>query len=120
MFNCDKVYLDNCKYGKGVFARTDIKKGSIIEKGIVAPYDNIDGENIPHLLHWSDDKKTWGIATGLIMWYNHSDNPNAKKMGDLKNNTLEVVALTDIKKGDEIFTKYMSAKWRKCFKNLGN
>ena len=118
MFNCDNVYLDNCDLGRGVFAKQDIKKGEIIELGIVAPYKNIDGNHIPHLLTWSDDRTIWGVATGLISWYNHSDEPNAKKNGDLINNTIEVLALEDIKKGDQIFTKYFSQDWRECWKGV--
>jgi SET domain-containing protein len=117
--DCDKVYVDNSKFGFGVFASQHIKKGEVVEKGIMVRLNNVDGNENPHLFTWSDDRKTWALGSGCLPFYNHTDNdPNVKKIGDLKNDTMVVVALRDIEKGEELLSTYYSAKWRKCFKDL--
>jgi len=118
IIDCNKVYIDKCEYGYGVFAKNNIKKDEIIEKGIVTILNEVDGNINPHLFTWSDDRKVWACGSGCLPFYNYSDNPNILKIGDLKKNTLNVVALTDIKKGEQLKNTYMSKKWRKCFKNF--
>ena len=41
-----------------------------------------------------------------------------KKIGDLINDTMVVIALRDIKVDEELVSQYYSASWRKCFANL--
>ena len=116
VFNCDKVYLDKDNYGGyGVFAKDDIKKGDIVEVGLMIRLVNVDGNENPHLFTWSDDRKVWATGSGLLMYYNHSDNPNIKKVGDLENDSMKIIALKDVSKGSELCNTYMSKKWRKCF-----
>ena len=43
---------------------------------------------------------------------------NMKKIGDLQNDKMIVVALRDIKSGEELVSRYYSASWRKCFQEL--
>lgn len=116
--NCDKVYVDKSQYGFGVFAREDILKDEIVESGLMYIINDVDGNNNEHLFTWSDDKTVWAGASGCIPFYNHSLWPNIKKVGDLKNNKMVIIALKDIKKGEELRNTYMSSKWRKCFNNL--
>ena len=116
VFNCDKVYLDKDNWGGyGVFAKKDIVKGEFVELGLMKRLVNVDGNENPHVFTWSDDKTVWAIGSGLLSYYNHSDNPNIKKVGDLKKDTMQIIALKDIAKGDELQGTYMSKKWRKCF-----
>jgi len=117
--DCDKVYIDDSQFGFGVFTSQHIKKGDIVEIGVMVRLDNVDGNENPHLFTWSDDRKTWALGSGCLPFYNHTDSdPNVKKIGDLKNDTMVVVALRDIEKGEELLSTYYSAKWRKCFKDL--
>jgi SET domain-containing protein len=117
--NCSKVYIGNCKYGYGVFAKDNYKKGEILETGIMMRLNNVDGNENPHLFTWSDDRKTWAAGSGCLPFYNHAtDEANIKKIGDLKNDIMTVIALKDIKKDEELVSKYYSASWRKCFKNI--
>lgn len=115
LVNCDKVEVQKGELGLSVFARVDIKEGDIIETALMIPLKNVSGEDNPHLHTWSEDRNTWACSSGVVAYYNHSDTPNAKKYGNLNNNTLVVKALSDIKAGQEIRTKYMSKSWRKCF-----
>ena len=116
--DCHKVYVDICQYGYGVFANEDIKEGDIIEIGLMYIINGVDGNNNEHLFTWSDDRKIWAAGSGCLPFYNHSNTPNIKKIGDLINNTMTIIALRDIKKGEELCNTYYSAKWRKCFNNL--
>ncbi len=54
-----------------------------------------------------------------LSFYNHTNNePNIKKVGDLPNDLMTIVALWDIKAGEELVNTYYSAQWRKCFSDL--
>jgi SET domain-containing protein len=119
LVNCSKVYVDNSTYGLGVFTKQDIKQGEIIETGLMMRIKNVDGNENEHLFTWSDDRQTWAAGSGCLPFYNHtSENPNMKKCGDLVNDTMVVVALRDIKTGEELLSQYYSASWRKCFSDL--
>lgn len=119
LVNCSKVYIDKSKFGYGVFAKQDLKAGEIIETGLMYRLVNVDGNENPHLFTWSDDRKTWAAGSGCLPYYNHtSGEPNMKKVGDLVNDKMVVVALRDIKTGEELVSQYYSASWRKCFNNL--
>lgn len=119
LINSSKVYVSKSNYGYGVFARSNIKKGEVIETGIMYRLVNVDGNENPHLFTWSDDRKTWAGGSGCLPFYNHTfDEPNIKKIGDLKNDLMTVVALRDINKDEELVGIYHSAKWRKCFGDL--
>ena len=116
--DCNKVYIDKCEFGLGVFASKDIQIGEVIENGLMIPLKNVDGNENPHLHTWSDDRTVWACSSGCLAYYNHSEDPNMKKIGDLINNTIQCIALKYIKKGEEIRSTYMSKKWRACFKDL--
>ncbi len=119
LVNCSKVYVDNSQYGYGVFAKKNIKKGEIIETGLMCRMFNVDGNENPHLFTWSDDRKTWAAGSGCLPFYNHTNGePNMKKIGDLPNDKMTVVALKDIEEGEELVSQYYSASWRKCFQDL--
>lgn len=119
LVNCLKIYVDKSTYGLGVFAKQDIKKGEIIETGLMMRMTNVDGNENEHLFTWSDDRQTWAAGSGCLPFYNHTSGiPNMKKCGDLVNDTMVVVALRDIKTGEELLSQYYSASWRKCFSDL--
>lgn len=117
LINCSKVRVDKSEYGLGVFANQDIKKDEVIETGLMYIVNNVDGNKNEHLFTWSDDRKVWAGASGCIAWYNHTNEPNIKKKGDLRNNKMYIIALRDIKKDEELRNTYYSAKWRECFIN---
>ena len=122
--NKDIIYFNKIRLGVselggyGVFATDNIKKDELIEIGVMALLNNVDGHENPLLYNWSEDNKGWAIGTGYLHYYNHSETPNIKKNGDLKNNRIEVYALRDIKCGEELRGYYRSKKWRKCFQSF--
>jgi hypothetical protein len=119
LINSSKVYVDKANFGLGVFAKQNFKVGEIIETGLMYRLTNVDGNENPHLFTWSDDRKIWAAGSGCLPYYNHtSSEPNMKKVGNLQADTMVVVALRDIKAGEELVSQYFSASWRKCFKDL--
>jgi SET domain-containing protein len=116
--DCSKVYIDICEFGFGVFAKVDIRAGEVVEKGLMYRLKNVDGNENPHLFTWSDDRTVWAGASGCIPWYNYSDDPNVEKRGDLVNDKMTIVALRDIKAGEELRNTYFSKNWRKCFSDF--
>lgn len=117
MIDCSNVRVGQSQHGYGCFARKPFKAGDVIERGLMYRLVNVDGNENPHLFTWSDDRKTWASGSGCLPYYNHSFNPNIKKVGDLKHDTMTIVALRDIAKGEELCNFYMSSPWRKCFKD---
>lgn len=125
-----KIVVKNTKkYGRAVFAKEKIRKGSII-----AVFDGPILDD--HFEHWTEDllnhaiqfgKKQWRDSKGVARYINHSCNPNCgiKKL-------FNVVAMRTIHAGEEITWDYeMTEKsnWWKmkcqcgtpiCRKYIGN
>ena len=99
-----KVILRGTKrYGKGVFAIKAIKKGEVISAFDGQIYE---GDYQP----WTDDlynhtiqfaRELWRDSKGVARWINHSCDPNCGIKALFK-----VVAMRDIKKGEEITWDY--------------
>ena len=84
-------------HGKGLFARKRIRAGTLIGQVDARP-TSIDG---PYVL-WLTQSE--GVEVRCQLKYiNHSDEPNA-----IYYDTLEVVALRDIRRGEEITHNYDS------------
>jgi hypothetical protein len=92
-----KVYVkDSSIHGKGLFAKKTIKAGSIIGELEGKPSKK-DG---PYVLWLDDDKKGFEVQN-IFKYINHNAKPNAAYYDDLT-----VVALRNIKKGEEITHHY--------------
>jgi SET domain-containing protein len=98
-----KISIDECSFGKGVFASENINKGEAILRfmGKVITLDEAlaKGEKEANPLQIDTTKYIDIGEPGVLV--NHSCNPNA---GIFKTNVL--VALIDIYKGEEIFYDY--------------
>jgi SET domain-containing protein len=121
------VVRKTAAHGEGVFARTKIKKGTIVAvfDGTIYGRDHKD---------WSDDlynhamqfgKWQWRDSKGIARLINHSCDPNCG-IHDL----FDIVAMRDIAAGEEITWDYEMAEnymWRMkctcgspiCRKNIG-
>ena len=90
------VVKDSNIHGKGLFAKKNIKAGQVLGE-VQGKSTKKDG---PYVL-WMDDA-TRGFEVKCIFKYiNHKGKPNACYYDDLT-----VVALKDIKKGEEITHNY--------------
>jgi len=118
MIDCSKVVvLQTENKGAGAFANQDLKKGEIVEYGLMRII-NADGHNNPYLFTWSDDRTIWAFASGCATFYNTSRKPNVRLTRNYEQNTFSITALMDITKGDELLHTYKSLEWRECFSEL--
>ena len=92
---------------------------SLIEKGIVKRIDCDDNKN-PYLFTWSEDRTLLAYGSGCLTFYNASNNPNCIVNRIFDEDRIEVYALTDINKDDELLHKYKSLEWREAFEYLRN
>ena len=76
LVDCSRVFVKNDQYGgAGAFAAVPIKKGELVEKGIVRVLTNCDGNENPYVFTWSDEQPntTWAIGSGCSTFYNTCD-----------------------------------------------
>ena len=128
--DCSRVYVDTSKFSTpnkpfdGVFAKTDIKKGELVEKGIVRRLNNFDGMKNPYVHTWSDDtpNTTWAISSGCATYYNTSPlgNANTHMKRFYDEARFEIYAMKDIKMDEELTHTYKSLEWREVFTDLNS
>ncbi len=108
----EKVYIKKSTIpngGRGVFAKSDIKKGEIIE---VAPAlilefsEFIDSywNLLFEYYFWLDDYVVLGLGYGSL--YNHSAAPNCRYEISKEDKTITFTATRDISKDEEIYFDY--------------
>jgi SET domain-containing protein len=107
-------------HGYGVFAKDDIQSGNLVEEcvcptEVIEPkYTYLDTEafinNIDTLqsyrLEPTDGSPYWLMPLGNFGVYNHSFKPNAEVRLRPLSRIVEVTAITDIKKDEEIVWNY--------------
>lgn len=97
---------------RGVFARHDIKKGEIIERAPIIEVSEGDKSNlgkshlVTYFFFFGKNKKHLALALGFGSLYNHSDSPNTVFKIKPKKKIIEFIALSNIKKDDEITFDY--------------
>lgn len=98
--------------GRGVFADQPIRKGQVIEVCPVIPLSKADAEKLAttvmdhYVFLWGEDKQDACIALGFGCLYNHSLQPNAVGCEVTAQTQIEIVALRDIAKGEQILIDY--------------
>ncbi len=104
------------KKGKGVFALSEIEKGTIIDVAHVIPLPNKDYKKIRKTILynycyiWEDPKHEPeyknAISLSVSQFINHSYEPNVRYIYDYDNNHIEFETLRDIQKSEEILVNY--------------
>ena len=118
LIDCSKVIVKNTNtMGLGAFINQNIKRGDLIEKGVVRRIDS-DGHKSPYLFTWSEDRTVWAFASGCATFYNTSLDPNTRFVRNYITDTFKIYAQRDIKVGEELTHKYKSLEWRECFQEL--
>ncbi|UFT98801.1 SET domain-containing protein [Radiobacillus kanasensis] len=102
--------LSDGEFNRGVFAKSDIKKGVSFHIAPVIPYPNKQHELIEHTV-LEDYVFEYGInhtavVLGYGMLFNHSYTPNADYKINFHDHTFEFFAHKDIKAGEEILINY--------------
>lgn len=108
-----KIYLSKSKIsGRGVFAKSKIEKGEVIEIAPVIIIPLNEKNKIPLELARYVFKsgvpghETSALAMGLGSFYNHSESPNAEYRLFTLKRVLEFRAIEDIEQGMEITVNY--------------
>lgn len=111
-----EVRIVSAKKGRGVFAKKDITKGTVIDIAHVVPIPNKDYKKIRKTILynycyiWEDPKHTPeftnAITLSISQFINHSYDPNVIYLYDYKNQAIEFSALKDIAKGEELLVNY--------------
>jgi hypothetical protein len=100
------------KYGRGVFAASDIEEGTFVE---IVPYiEDDDKKFIGIIKDYVFTKGNSGSKIGVIPFgyaciYNHMDEPNTKWF--IEEQYFFIKAVKPIKKDEEIFVSYGSKYW---------
>ncbi|MAG60081.1 SET domain-containing protein-lysine N-methyltransferase [Candidatus Woesebacteria bacterium] len=111
----DKIYISQSKIpnaGRGVFARVDIKKGMMIEKCPLIEAPKFDVSNlresilVTYFFYFGRNKERLAVALGFGSIYNHSYESNATYKIQQREQSIDFVALKDIKKDEEITVNY--------------
>jgi hypothetical protein len=101
------------KYGRGVFAASDIEEGTFVE---VVPYIEDENENYTGVIKdyvfskGDINSKIGVIPFGYACIYNHKDNPNTTWF--IEDQYFFVKATKPIKKDEEIFVTYGQGYWK--------
>ena len=116
MSNLVEVRFVSPKKGRGLFAKRRIKEGTVIDNAhfILIPYsdyDLLDDTIIGNYCHiWDDPNRPPGFDAALCMSFcefiNHSFDPNVRYQYDYDTQTIEWIAIKDIKKGQELKVNY--------------
>ena len=113
--DCLEIRSDPAK-GRGVFARTPIAAGSLIEAApvIVVPPAQcaLLDQTILHdyYFRWDDDG-AGVVALGLVSLCNHARRPTARVRRNYARETLDLLSLTPIAAGAEITIDYNCPIW---------
>ncbi len=111
--NSKNVYLSDARdKGRGVFAQRKIRKDEIIERSPVIVVPRKEWETMEetvlsnYVFDWGENDEDAAVALGYVSIYNHSYSPNAEMQELLDDYVIEVVALRDIERDEEIFVNY--------------
>src|SRR5690348_13283481 len=110
------IYISKSKIskaGRGVFARSNIKKGELIEICPVIGISESDTSNliesilVTYFYYFGRKKERSVVALGFGSIYNHSSQPNAIYKEQYEDQTIEFWTLKEIKKDEEITVNYI-------------
>jgi SET domain-containing protein len=100
-------------HGRGMFATTTIRRGVVLEKGHVLPFDDEQARDaqIVDLYAFDFDGKGRCLVLGSASLCNHSDTPNVEVEIDETRSTYRLIAVRRIEHGEELFVDYGDAYW---------
>lgn len=99
------------KKGRGVFTRSLIKKGEVVEicPVIILPYKDrklVDKTKVIDYYFYWGPKNQPAIALGYGSLYNHSYDPNIEYDQNVKKKVIVFKAIKNIKKNEELTSNY--------------
>ena len=112
IINQNNVYVTKSTLaeGNGVFANSDLSKGKIIEicPVIFMPINEFEYIKKTKLFYYFYEysNKEFAVVLGYGSVYNHSYKPNAQYKFNYLRRIMEIKAIKDIKKDEEILINY--------------
>ena len=103
---------DTGKYGRGVYAKRDIKTGELIEVSPVLISSKNEWKYLKktvlydYCFTWGESYEHTAVALGYGSLFNHSYTPNAGFINNIHNLSIDFYAISDIKDGEEIVINY--------------
>ena len=99
--------------GRGVFALKNFDIGDIIEvaPSLIDDCVNFSGKVNDYITYVTQDKNKCALHMGYFNYYNHQDDNNANYYLDETSESIKIIAIKQIKKGEEIFVNYGNDYW---------
>ncbi len=107
--------LPSEKRGKGVFTSEDIKSGTVLEISPVLIMEAADRIHLDktrlhdYIFEWGEAGKQVCMALGYVSIYNHAYVSNCIYEMDYESDSIKIMAVQDILKGEELFINYNGA-----------
>jgi hypothetical protein len=121
LVDCSKVVAKRDAHGGvGAFAAVDLKKGDLIERGIVRVLP-VNGHDSPYVFTWKrGDETVYATGSGCSVLYNTSldGSENTEMERFYAEDRFAIFAAKDIKIGEELTHLYHGIDWRACFSEL--
>lgn len=98
------------KYGRGLYANKNIKKGEIINISPVLVIEKSEANKIVdtilniYVFEWSKDASALSFGYGSL--FNHSKKPNVTYMNNFSTKEIFFITSRNIKKGEQLFINY--------------
>lgn len=107
----DKFSVKNTKkYGRGLYANKNIKKGEIVEVSPVLIIDRDDAKRISdtivnvYVFEWNRQNSALALGNGSL--FNHSKKSNVSYMNSFSTKEVIFISNKEIKKGQQLFINY--------------
>lgn len=107
------IHVADCRSkGRGVFARTPLRAGELIERVPVIAVPRAQLEFLEktvlsyYSFSWGPELNDGAIAAGFGCFYNHSYEPNAHFIKLINDGVIDFVAIRAIRQGEEITVNY--------------
>ncbi len=98
--------------GRGIFTRSDLKKGTLVETAPVIVMDKKDryflDQSLLHdyIFEWGPQSEGCCMALGYISLYNHSYLSNCEYEMNFKDETITIRTVKKISAGEELLINY--------------
>lgn len=98
------------KYGRGLYAVRNFKKGEIIEIAPVVVIDKMDADTIEttmlnlYVFEWNKNSSALALGNGSL--FNHSNKSNVSYMNSFRTKEIVFMTTRKIKKGEQLFIDY--------------
>jgi SET domain-containing protein len=98
--------------GRGVFATEAIQENTTIEIAPVIVLNEAHRAKVEetllydYIFEWGEDHQMAAVGLGYVSIYNHAVQPNCIYEMDYENETISIITIKPIAKGEELFINY--------------